>query len=91
MTLETRMTDRELFSNTLKALCLTRDYVGEELLPAIPGWEWYDIGLAIAGRIPDDEWAEQFRLRVEPSLRKHENTVEAWFEKQTGCIPNGDG
>lgn len=25
-----------------RALCLTREYVGAEMLPAIPGWSWYD-------------------------------------------------
>jgi hypothetical protein len=48
----------------LRAICLTRDYVGEDLLPAIKGWEWFDVGTAIAKEIPNDEWAEQFRIRV---------------------------
>ena len=62
----------QLLSKALKALCLTRDYVGEDLLPAIKGWEWYDAGIAIAKQIPNDEWAMQFRLRVE-RCRSHNN------------------
>jgi hypothetical protein len=55
-----------LFSRALRAICLTRDYVGEQLLPAIEGWEWYDAGVELMNAIPDDEWAEQFRLRTQP-------------------------
>ena len=31
----------------LEAFRLTREYVGEELLPAIPGWSWYDATVAL--------------------------------------------
>jgi hypothetical protein len=54
-----------LLSGALRALCLTRDYVGEQLLPAIDGWDWYDAGKAISEAIPDDEWAHEFRLRTQ--------------------------
>lgn len=53
-----------LLSDALKAICLTRDYVGENLLPPIAGWEWFDAGRKIAEAIPDDEWSRQFWLRV---------------------------
>ena len=54
----------ELLSNTLKAICLTRDYVGEHVLPAIDGWEWYEAGKSISRAIPADEWAIQFAIRT---------------------------
>ena len=53
-----------LLSGALKALCLTRDYVGEKILPAIDGWEWYESGKAIAEALPGDEWTMQFVLRT---------------------------
>jgi len=52
-------------SEAIKSICLTRDYVGEKLLPPIDGWSWYDAGKLISKLIPDDEWVEQFNLRVE--------------------------
>lgn len=54
----------EGLSKALRAICLTRDYVGEKTLPAIKGWEWYDAGKVVSELIPDDEWAEQFKLRT---------------------------
>ena len=36
-----------VLSRALRAICLTRDYVGEEMLPPIKGWEWYDTGVVI--------------------------------------------
>lgn len=53
-----------LLSVALKALCLTRDYVGEEVLPAVNGWEWYEAGRVISDVIPGDEWSGEFRKRV---------------------------
>lgn len=53
-----------LLSTALRALCLTRDYVGEETLPAIDGWEWYEAGKELADYLDDDEWAGEFRKRV---------------------------
>ena len=64
------MTQRELLSKALRAICLTRDYIGEERLPALMGWEWYDAGMLIAQKIPEDEWTEQFLLRVESDFRR---------------------
>lgn len=61
----TRELDAELLSRALRQICVTRDYVGAETLPAIEGWEWFDVGRELAERIPDDEWAYQFRLRLE--------------------------
>lgn len=54
-----------LLDRALRAICLTRDYVGEDSLPPIEGWEWFDAGTAISKAIPDSEWAKEFRLRVE--------------------------
>jgi hypothetical protein len=34
-----------------EALRLTREYVGEDVLPALPGWAWYD-ALVAAGKTP---------------------------------------
>jgi len=50
----------------LKAICLTRDYVGEHRLPAINGWEWYEAGKDLANALPpDDEWRIEFWKRVD--------------------------
>ncbi len=54
----------KLLSKALRAICLTRDYVGAEMLPAIEGWEWFDCGKAIAEAIPNDPWARQFWIRA---------------------------
>lgn len=56
----------ELLSVALRAICLTRDYVGEETLPAIDGWEWYEAGKKLADHV-QDEWAGEFRKRVNRS------------------------
>lgn len=56
--------EQGLLSLALRALCLTRDYVGEHLLPPIDGWEWYDVGRRIAAAIPEDKWAREFNARV---------------------------
>ena len=53
-----------LLSLALRAICLTRDYVGAGKLPAVEGWEWFDAGSQIANAIPEDEWAKQFQLRA---------------------------
>ena len=63
---ESVMVPIELLSKALRAICLTRDYVGESLLPALDGWEWYEAGNALAEAIPDDEWAKQFYARITP-------------------------
>ena len=57
-------------SLALRAICLTRDYVGEDLLPPIDGWEWYEAGKKIAEIIPKDEWAKQFALRINRDANK---------------------
>jgi len=70
-------TPRELLSLALRAICLTRDYVGEEILPPIDGWEWYEAGKKLADSLGDDEWAEEFRKRCErgpQGKRKGHNT-----------------
>ena len=58
-----------LQEQALKAICLTRDYVGDKLLPPIEGWEWYDAGIALAEAMPDSIWTKQFYLRI-----KNKNT-----------------
>ena len=66
------MSKSNLLSRALRSICLTRDYVGAEVLPAIDGWEWYDAGKVLAEAIPDDEWAEQFRLRANVEASSNE-------------------
>jgi len=66
----------DLLSSALRALCLTRDYVGEDLLPPIAGWDWYDAGVKLVAKIPNDEWAKQFHLRVRQSRMKREGITE---------------
>jgi len=54
----------KIMSRALKAICLTRDYVGEHRLPAINGWEWYEAGKDLANALPpDDEWRIEFWKR----------------------------
>lgn len=81
--------DTELLSDALKAICLTRDYVGEEKLPPIDGWDWYDAGKAISERIPDDEWSDQFRIRCEDY--EYDNSINYLDTRYTGTssIPLG--
>lgn len=55
----------ELLSRALRALCLTRDYVGDTTLPVVDGWEWYEAGKALAEAIPHDTWAKEFWLRAD--------------------------
>ena len=54
----------ELLSDSLKALTLTRDYVGDKLLPPIDGWSWFDACKKMAMAIPEDEWTAQFLMRL---------------------------
>lgn len=37
----------------LEALRLTREYVGERTLPAIPGWSWFDASVVLEKAITD--------------------------------------
>lgn len=53
-----------ILSEALQALCLTRDYVGEDVLPAIDGWSWFDAAKSISKAIPSDEWVTQFAYRA---------------------------
>ena len=64
VTAEAVSAEREALDRTLQAICLTRDYVGADILPAIEGWEWYEAGKMAAALIPDSEWAKQFKLRI---------------------------
>ena len=54
-----------LLSTALQAILLTRDYVGDERLPAIDGWEWFEAAKKIAAVIPDDEWTTEFAKRLD--------------------------
>ncbi len=62
------ITSTALLNDALRAICFTRDYVGRDILPAISGWEWYDVGCKICDylSITDDnnEWVNEFRMRV---------------------------
>jgi hypothetical protein len=56
-----------LLGKALRAIVFTRDYVGEDKLPAIDGYEWYDAGQKIAHFIMNTServWAEEFFKRV---------------------------
>ena len=54
----------KLLSKSLRAICLTRDQVGCDLLPAVKGWEWFDVGTEISEYIYKDRWAREFKKRV---------------------------
>jgi len=56
--------NRSLLSKALRAICFMRDYCPSQM-PALPGWDWFDVGSEIAKAIPGDEWAREFRSRVE--------------------------
>jgi hypothetical protein len=74
---------QELIERALRAICLTRDYVGEQVLPAEDGWEWYEASKVLAAH-SDGEWAEQFRLRVAPAGEAHQMFEEAGVELPPG-------
>ena len=62
--LEVLANNRELLSKALRAICLMRDYCPTDM-PALEGYEWFDVGSEIAAAIPHDEWAREFKARVE--------------------------
>lgn len=68
---------KEALSKALRALCLIQDYIREEALPPIEGWEWFEAGKMIADLIPDDEWAEQFRIRISTVPKAMEDLKKA--------------
>jgi len=86
-----------LLSDALRALCLTRDYVGEDSLPAVKGWEWYDVGSDIAAHLDGSIWVDEFRKRVNiyKSLAvRREFKVGDWvfgIGKHVGCSPVFEG
>ena len=61
-------TDADIMSRALQAFLLTRDYLGESVLPCTDGWAWYEACKAIAERIPDDLWSGEFHKRVEVAM-----------------------
>jgi hypothetical protein len=60
---------KALLVQAVEAIRLTREYVGEQMLPMVPGWSWYDAVTAINSVIgpvwvPEDD-AEARRLVLE--------------------------
>lgn len=78
-------TDLELKEQALRALCLTRDYVGYETLPAIAGWEWYDSGLALAESMPESEWSRQFYLRINEKKLQMDGLHQCPYDEAVRC------
>lgn len=68
-----------LLSLALRAICLTRDYVGDGLMRPFKGWDWFDAGMEISAEIPDDEWSRQFHARLvdESKASGREETTNA--------------
>ena len=75
---------RDVIERTIEAIRLTREYVGEGLLPPIKGWSWYDAVLELTDIISDTEatipeWCdyEQWvaKWRNPPALSALENVV----------------
>jgi hypothetical protein len=58
-TLDTLEEAMALLRQTREALRLTREYVGEKVLPAIEGWSWYDATVAV------DAWLASYRGETE--------------------------
>ena len=52
----------ELINHSLRAIILTREYVGEKL-PFEEGWEWYDYCERVSKLYPNLEWVRQYRMR----------------------------
>lgn len=73
-----------LLSKALRAICFMRDYCPSDM-PAIKGWEWFDVGSEIAKAIPHDEWAHEFRNRVEIDLKHREiaEQLRTWLDERT--------
>ena len=67
-----------LISEAREAIRLTREYVGEDLLPALPGWSWFDVTQKINDFIdpkedfgyPTVEEAQGLDLRAEGQCNK---------------------
>lgn len=53
----------DLLSFCLQSLIHTHEYVGDETLPPIDGWSWFDACKKISLAIPEDEWTAQFLKR----------------------------
>jgi len=54
----------------LRALCLTRDYVGYGVLPPVDGWEWYEACKVFVAVNPDGEWSQQLGMRLSEALKE---------------------
>jgi hypothetical protein len=79
-----------LLAKALRALYLTRDYVEPTCdLPALPGWEWYDTGKAIAEAIPNSVEAAEFwsRVKIDTETRAIRKDLEEWMIERS-CYYN---
>jgi hypothetical protein len=70
---------RELLRQAREALRLTREYVGEDTLPAIPGWSWFDAMQAI-----DEE------LVATPAREDDERCEHDWIDIRNEVIESGE-
>jgi hypothetical protein len=64
----------------LRALVLTRDYLGAERMPAIKGWEWFDACEKLSAWHPYTEWAKQYEMRkraVSPTTQSSSTSATA--------------
>jgi hypothetical protein len=52
-----------MVNNAMRAVVLTVDYVGIRILPAIPGYEWFDFAEKCLREHPDLDWVKQYALR----------------------------
>lgn len=69
-------------SCAMRAIVLTRDHVGSDVLPAIRGWEWFESAITISTIIPHDKWTTEFIKRLDSC---------PICESDTGLkLPNGD-
>lgn len=58
-----------LIARGYRAWRLTREYIGEDRLPVVPGWEWFDWCRIAAGMFPDaadaEGWGVTWALRLD--------------------------
>lgn len=61
---------RDLLVLAREAFRISREYVGEDTLPAIPGWTWYEIDCAIADLLGHPRVPRTVRPAPEPVVVK---------------------
>ena len=66
--------EEKILSSCLRALIVTRDYVGEGHLPAKSGWSWFDTCIELCKLIPRNEWTGQFLIRLKSCPNCKSNT-----------------